>query len=337
MKTKLKIYETTVLSSLLYSSETWTLLEEHIKQLDRFHQRCLRSILKIKWNDFVPNEEVLKKAQVMSIDNIIRIRRLRWAGHVSRMEPNRTPMQIAFAELTQGKRERQKPKCRWMDTVKNDLNKLGVDSSNWRNLAGNRNQWRENTIRKIEAYQETTIKEKETKRANRHSEEEKNTWQCPLCSFSREGRHGRRYVISHMTQKHGQQTPTETERETQTKCNMCDLTCKSKSGLQSHMRSKHPLTHQPLTRQPIKIMPHASSQSQGSQQIPPTSSNQQPPTLPSQQSPTPLIQPITQSILHQCKACQRICRTRAGLTSHQRNVTCRAVIEEMESSDTMDT
>ena len=43
--TKLEVYNACVLTCLLYSCETWVVYRRHLKQLERFHQRCLRSIL----------------------------------------------------------------------------------------------------------------------------------------------------------------------------------------------------------------------------------------------------------------------------------------------------
>lgn len=77
LKTKLMVYKTAVLSTLLNSAECWNLLERHIKKLKAFHLRCLRSILKISWKDYVPNVEVLERANMMNISEILRTRRLR--------------------------------------------------------------------------------------------------------------------------------------------------------------------------------------------------------------------------------------------------------------------
>ena len=41
--TKVSVYQAAVLSVLLYGVETWTLYRRHIRQLDAFHMRCLRT------------------------------------------------------------------------------------------------------------------------------------------------------------------------------------------------------------------------------------------------------------------------------------------------------
>ncbi len=61
-------------------------IRHHLRLLERFHQPCLRTILKIRWSDFVANTEVLELAEVISIEAMVLKLQLRWAGHVSRME-----------------------------------------------------------------------------------------------------------------------------------------------------------------------------------------------------------------------------------------------------------
>ena len=49
LSTKIQVYRTVVVPTLLYGAETWVLYRKQIRLLERFHQRCLRSILCIKW------------------------------------------------------------------------------------------------------------------------------------------------------------------------------------------------------------------------------------------------------------------------------------------------
>ena len=62
----------------------------------------------------------------MSLPNIVRViksRRLRWAGHVARMEVRRS----AFKILT-GKRPLGKPRRRWEDNIRMDLEEIGINA-----------------------------------------------------------------------------------------------------------------------------------------------------------------------------------------------------------------
>ncbi|VVC95365.1 unnamed protein product [Leptidea sinapis] len=67
--TKIDVYMATVLPNLLYSAESWCMYRRHIRRLDRFYIKCLRSILNIKWSDRIRNTEVLKRAKVNSIES----------------------------------------------------------------------------------------------------------------------------------------------------------------------------------------------------------------------------------------------------------------------------
>ena len=64
---KMQVYRACVLSTLLYLSEAWTTYATQEKRLNSFHLRCLRRILGIRWQDLVPNTDVLERAGLPSI------------------------------------------------------------------------------------------------------------------------------------------------------------------------------------------------------------------------------------------------------------------------------
>ena len=112
LSTKLQVHRAVVVPTLLYGEETWVLYRKQIRLLERLHQRCLRSILGIKWQDHVSNEEVLKKASLPSTESILLQVQLRWAGHVTRMEDVRMPKAVFYSELQNGKRDCDAPRKR---------------------------------------------------------------------------------------------------------------------------------------------------------------------------------------------------------------------------------
>ena len=81
--TRVKVYKAVVLTTLLYGCEAWTVYRRYEKQLQQFHTRCLRRILNIRWNDFVPDTEVLERANLPSVITRMRKAQIRWVGHVS--------------------------------------------------------------------------------------------------------------------------------------------------------------------------------------------------------------------------------------------------------------
>ncbi|XP_062841273.1 uncharacterized protein LOC134300780 [Trichomycterus rosablanca] len=124
--TKLKLYKSVVLTSLLYGCETWTLYRRHLKLLEHFHMRSLRSIMGIKWQDRIANLEVLDRAETTSIEAMILKAQLRWTGHVIRMDSNRIPKQLLFGELCKGKRKRGRPLKRFKDCIKASIAHTGI-------------------------------------------------------------------------------------------------------------------------------------------------------------------------------------------------------------------
>ena len=123
------VYRACILSILLYGSQTWNLYRHQLRRLESFHHRCLRSILGIKWQQFVPTTRVLQRARLTSIETMLIKTRLKWLGHVRRMPDHRYPKIILMSELIQGKRKQSKPFQRWKDVVKADMKKFGVDRS----------------------------------------------------------------------------------------------------------------------------------------------------------------------------------------------------------------
>ena len=108
----------------------------------RLHQRCLRSILGIKWQDHLSNEEVLKSASLPSIESILLPVQLRWADHVTRMADVHMPKAVFFSELQGGKRDRGAPRKRYKDQLKRQLAQAGISHQSWQQEVSDRDSWR---------------------------------------------------------------------------------------------------------------------------------------------------------------------------------------------------
>ena len=54
---KIRIFNAYTASIFLYNSETWTLTASHIKQIDSFHRRLMRTVLHVRWPRIITNEE----------------------------------------------------------------------------------------------------------------------------------------------------------------------------------------------------------------------------------------------------------------------------------------
>ena len=100
LQTKLKVYRAIVLPMLLYACETWTVYQHHAKKLNHFHTTCLRKLLNIKWQDRIPDTEILAQVDLPSIYTILMQSQLCWAGHVARMPDHRLPKKARLWRTT---------------------------------------------------------------------------------------------------------------------------------------------------------------------------------------------------------------------------------------------
>ena len=72
---------------------------------------------------------------------IVNSRRMRWAGHVARMEEGRSLHKV-LVRKPDGKRPLGRPRCRWEDNIKMDLEEVGSGCGDWMELAQDRDRWR---------------------------------------------------------------------------------------------------------------------------------------------------------------------------------------------------
>ena len=79
-----------------------------------------------------------------SLPNIVRVvksRRMRWAGHVARMGQGRGVHRVLVGK-PEGKRPLGRPRRRWEDNIKMDLQEVGAGCEDWMELAQDRDRWR---------------------------------------------------------------------------------------------------------------------------------------------------------------------------------------------------
>jgi hypothetical protein len=73
------------------------------------------------------------------LETLIKTLRLRWLGHVCRMEEQRDLKKVLEGKPG-GRRKRGKPRTRWIDNVEDDLRKIGI--KRWRLRKADRREWR---------------------------------------------------------------------------------------------------------------------------------------------------------------------------------------------------
>ena len=166
--------------------------------------RALRSIMQIRWQDRITNQEVLDRASSTSIEAKILQAQLRWTGHVIRMDHDRIPRQLFYSELVRGNRKQGRPRKRFKDNLKGHLKWADLQPRQLESAASDRSHWRALT-KKAKLNFETDRRQR--------------------LAAAREKRHRAASI------------PVPT---TGVACPTCKRLCASEFGLRSHMRAhKH--------------------------------------------------------------------------------------------------
>ena len=129
-------------NNLLYGAESWTIYRSQVKKLGAIMMRHLRDIMGIKWQDKITNVEVLKRANLPSMANILIENNLRWLGHVHRMDHDRLSRQLLYSQLCSGKRNQGRPRLRYKDVAKRNMKWRDIPTNSWQTMAANRVAWR---------------------------------------------------------------------------------------------------------------------------------------------------------------------------------------------------
>jgi hypothetical protein len=105
-----------------------------------FENRVLRRIFGPKRDEVMGewrklhNEELCDLYSSPSIIRIIKLRRMRWVGHVARMGDKRNAYRLLVGK-PEGKRPLGRPRRRWVDNIRIDLGEVGWVGVDWIGLA----------------------------------------------------------------------------------------------------------------------------------------------------------------------------------------------------------
>jgi len=149
LATKLRVYNSLVLSVLLYGCETWTTQKSDERKLETFHTSCQRRILGIRWFHRVTNAEVTSQTEQEDLTSHIRRRRAAVFGHVRRLPekaPGRMAMRLTVDTRGAGRPDnnphwKRSPRHTWVRQVEIDTDTsadvawgTAVDRCSWRVL-----------------------------------------------------------------------------------------------------------------------------------------------------------------------------------------------------------
>ena len=140
-KTKLRLYKSCVLTTLLYGSECWRMTESDLNKLSTFHTKNLRKILRIFWPKTISNQQLFTQCNQESMGTIIMQKRWRWIGHIMRQDTD-SITRTALHWTPEGKRKRGRPKNTWRRTVESELTTFHHSWGTIQKLAQDRRKWR---------------------------------------------------------------------------------------------------------------------------------------------------------------------------------------------------
>ena len=90
---KMQLFKSIVIPTAIYASETWKNTSRITQKLDVFQQRCLRKILRVRYQDHITNVEILRRSNSDKLSEIVTERRMRLAGHIIRLPSDRITKQ----------------------------------------------------------------------------------------------------------------------------------------------------------------------------------------------------------------------------------------------------
>jgi hypothetical protein len=127
------------------------------RRLRVFENRVLRRLFGPKrdegageWRK-LHNEELNEMCSSLNIFQVIKLRKMRWAGHVACMGESGGVYKVLVGKA-EGKRPLGRPRHRWEFKFKMDLQKVGCEGMDWISVAQEWNRWRAfvNTLMNIQ-------------------------------------------------------------------------------------------------------------------------------------------------------------------------------------------
>ena len=130
-KMKIRLYQTAVCSTLTHACEAWDLTDKIMREVNGFNSRCLHVITKKHYRDTALNPD-------FDLLNAICKHRLRYLGHILRMDEGRLLKQTLFALLYEVKERPEGSLLHGCENTPLDrLEAKACDRKEWRHFINN--------------------------------------------------------------------------------------------------------------------------------------------------------------------------------------------------------
>ena len=119
------LYKSYVRSALTYGGECWALRIEDERRLITTEMGMLRLICGKTLKDKITDEKVREITGVDEMKKFLRGQRLRWLGHVERINENRGPAKVLLHFQIDGSKT-ERPKKEWIEVLEKDMRERGL-------------------------------------------------------------------------------------------------------------------------------------------------------------------------------------------------------------------
>ena len=124
LKVRGTLYKSYMTNALTYGAECWALKMEDERRLKTTEMRMLRMICGKTLKDKMNNDKICEMTGVVRLEEFLREKRLRWLGHVERMDEERGPVKATLLEIEGTKKGT--PKKRWKEVLECDMTARGL-------------------------------------------------------------------------------------------------------------------------------------------------------------------------------------------------------------------
>ena len=151
LSTRLKIYESLVVSVMLYNCNSWAVPKNYLDKIDICHRKHLRQIVKMTYPTIISNEALYKKCNSRPLSERVAYSRWKMFGHILRSTSN-SPAVCSLFFAVNSMRDMKgrvgRHQCNLLKTLKNDLSDRDIKLVNTEDiynlifLAQDRLKWR---------------------------------------------------------------------------------------------------------------------------------------------------------------------------------------------------
>jgi len=121
LKSKIRVFESTIVPVLTYGAQTWATTKKQLGKIQTAQNSMLRQLLGIKLKDKVSLEKIYTKTRAKRVGVIAKTHKLKYAGHLMREWDQKWNKTLTLWIPHTGRRGRGRPRTRWSDEITREL------------------------------------------------------------------------------------------------------------------------------------------------------------------------------------------------------------------------